>query len=205
MHRDKTGGTAHGRRRRGRLTAGVARADNHDVIRVGGHLGRYYNLCHVSDITRHDFQAGAGRTWERPFETNSRPLSVLIPAVLLLAVAASAQITSPKQEFGFDVGDDYQLINYTKSVAYWKKLDGQSDRMSVVDIGKTSEGRTMIMAIITSPRNLRKLARYKQIAAACPGQGPDRRRRPQASPPKARPSSGSTAACTPPKSSARST
>ena len=36
--------------------------------------------------------------------------------------------------------------------------------MTLVDIGKTAEGRPMIMAIITSPKNLKKLDRYKQIS-----------------------------------------
>src|SRR5512137_2144041 len=96
----------------------------------------------------------------------------ILPLLLILAVfagsvpAAEAQsgLTSPKQEFGFDVGADYQLINYAKLSAYWRKLDGQSDRMSLVEIGRSSEGRPMIMAIITSPGNQRRLERYKSIA-----------------------------------------
>ena len=78
--------------------------------------------------------------------------------------SAQGKITTPKQEFGFDVGDDYQLINYTQLLAYWKKLDKGSDRMSLVNIGTTSEGRPMVMAIITSPKNQGKLDFYKQIA-----------------------------------------
>ena len=37
-------------------------------------------------------------------------------------------------------------------------------RMKVVEIGKTAEGRPQLMAIITSPENLKKLDRYKEIA-----------------------------------------
>ncbi|MCX6575116.1 MAG: M14 family metallopeptidase, partial [Candidatus Aminicenantes bacterium] len=86
---------------------------------------------------------------------------------LLLAFSlASAQgkITSPKEQFGFNIGDDYQLLNYTQLVAFWQKLDKESDRMVLKDIGKTAEGRTMIMAIITSPKNMKNLDRYKQIS-----------------------------------------
>ncbi len=78
--------------------------------------------------------------------------------------AAAAKITSPKEEFGFTIGDDYQLVNYKQLVAYWRKLDAESDRLKVVEIGKTAEGRTMVMAIITSPANQARLARYKDIA-----------------------------------------
>jgi hypothetical protein len=91
---------------------------------------------------------------------------VYLLVVLLLAVSASAQskITSPKQQFGFNLGDDYQLTNYVQLTEYWKKLAQQSDRMKLVEIGKTAEGRPMLMAIITSPENHKKLDRYKEIS-----------------------------------------
>ncbi len=47
---------------------------------------------------------------------------------------------------------------------YWRKLDRESDRMRLVRIGTTAEGRPMWMAIITSPENQRKLARYQEIS-----------------------------------------
>ncbi len=92
--------------------------------------------------------------------------AVLISIVALtIAAAASAQtITSPKQQFGFNIGDDYQLATYTQFVEYWHKLDKESDRMKVVQIGSTAEGRPQLMAIITSPDNFKKLDRYKEIA-----------------------------------------
>ena len=58
----------------------------------------------------------------------------------------SAPITSPKEQFGFNIGDDYVLANYSQTEAYWKKLDAESDRMSLVDIGRTEEGRAYIIA-----------------------------------------------------------
>jgi hypothetical protein len=92
-------------------------------------------------------------------------------ALLLLTVAAptaqkapaAPKLTSPKEQFGWNIGDDYRLVNYTQYVEYVKKLDAQSDRMTVVEIGKTEEGRPELTAIITSPENQRKLAQYKDI------------------------------------------
>ena len=52
------------------------------------------------------------------------------------------KITTPKEALGFNFGDDYQLANYKQIEAYWKKLDKESDRMVLHDIGKTAEGRT---------------------------------------------------------------
>ncbi|MEO8624277.1 MAG: M14 metallopeptidase family protein [bacterium] len=83
----------------------------------------------------------------------------------LQAPFASAQkITSPKEQFGFNIGDDYKLANYTQFEAYWRKLAKESPRMKLVEIGKTAEGRTQLMSIISSPANLAKLDRYKEIS-----------------------------------------
>jgi hypothetical protein len=78
--------------------------------------------------------------------------------------AAASRITSPKEEFGHNFGDDYFLANYQQISAYWKKLATQSNRMVLEEIGKTAEGRAQLMAIVTSPENHRRLARYKQIS-----------------------------------------
>jgi len=72
--------------------------------------------------------------------------------------------TSPKEEFGFDIGADYMLVNYSQLKAYWQKLDGQSDRLALVDIGRTAEGRPMVMAVVTSPGNHGRLDRFKEIS-----------------------------------------
>jgi hypothetical protein len=77
---------------------------------------------------------------------------------------AQQKITTPKEQFGFNIGDDYQLVNYTQMVEYWKKLEQESGRIKLVEIGRTAEGRTIMMAIITSPENHENLLRYKGIA-----------------------------------------
>ncbi|HET9423985.1 MAG TPA: M14 metallopeptidase family protein [Gemmatimonadaceae bacterium] len=86
--------------------------------------------------------------------------------VLVVSSVASAQkITTPKEEFGKSFGDDYFLANYRQISAYWQKLARESDRMRLVDIGKTAEGRTQYMAIVSSPANLARLDRYREISA----------------------------------------
>src|SRR4249919_1860735 len=79
--------------------------------------------------------------------------------------AAQTHITTPKEEFGANFGDDYFLANYKQIAAYWRKLDRESDRIVVQEIGKTAEGRSQLMAIVTSPENHKRLARYKEISA----------------------------------------
>src|SRR5215218_2190522 len=95
----------------------------------------------------------------------SRSLILSVAFLLAFCASSAAQgITSPKQQFGFNIGDDYQLATYDQFVEYWRTLDRQSDRMRVVEIGKTAEGRPQLMAIITSPDNFKRLDRYKEIS-----------------------------------------
>ena len=73
-------------------------------------------------------------------------------------------LTSPKQQFGHNIGDDYWLPDYTQFTAYIQKLAKESPRMRLVDIGKTAQGRTQLAAIITAPENFAMLSRYKDIS-----------------------------------------
>jgi Zinc carboxypeptidase len=82
-----------------------------------------------------------------------------------LAAQSAPKITTPKEALGFNIGDDYQMATYTQLETYWKKLASESNRMKLVDIGLTAEGRHQWMAVITSPENQKNLAKYKEIAA----------------------------------------
>src|SRR5579864_5736493 len=85
-------------------------------------------------------------------------------AAALVVAGTAAAVTPPKESLGFNLGDDYQVAKYTQLEAYWKKLAAESDRMKLVDIGATGEGRRQYMAIVSSPENLKNLDRYKDIA-----------------------------------------
>src|ERR1039458_4122489 len=99
----------------------------------------------------------------------SRPMHVPVLVLLAalsgsLAAQTAPKVTTPKEALGFNLGDDYQVANYTQLEAWWKKLATESDRMKLVDMGPTAEGRRQYMAIITSPENLKKLDHYKDIS-----------------------------------------
>ncbi|MFZ4260799.1 M14 family metallopeptidase [Sphingobacterium sp. HJSM2_6] len=91
-------------------------------------------------------------------------LSVMICLVVSIKYSFAQHITSPKTHFGFEIGEDYQLSNFSQTEAYFKKLDQESPRVQYVQIGKTEEGRDQPMLIISSEENLKKLDHYKQIS-----------------------------------------
>jgi hypothetical protein len=86
-------------------------------------------------------------------------------AVIIPAAQTSTRVTTPRQFFGFNIGDDYQLATYTKFTEYLHKIENETTRLKVVEIGKTSEGRPQLMAIVTSAENLKRLDRYREISS----------------------------------------
>ncbi|THD61005.1 M14 metallopeptidase family protein [Phenylobacterium sp.] len=82
-----------------------------------------------------------------------------------VAQTTTARITTPKEALnGSEPGDDYFLANYDQTTAYWKTLASQSDRMKLVSLGKSVEGRDIWMAVVSSPENIKNLEHHRQIA-----------------------------------------
>ncbi len=81
----------------------------------------------------------------------------------LLPAGAQRNVTTPREAFGFNIGDNYHLANYRQLVAYWTKLDRESGRLTLETIGQTEEGRAQVMAVVSSPSNIRRADRYREI------------------------------------------
>jgi hypothetical protein len=79
-------------------------------------------------------------------------------------VAQGRTIPSPASVFGFEPGADYKLANYDQSLDYFRKLAAASPLVKLVEAGKTSQGRPMVFALISSSANLARLDRLREIA-----------------------------------------
>ena len=90
--------------------------------------------------------------------------ALLLLSVVVTIFAQAQNVPSPKSHFGFNIGDNYQLANYTQTEAYLQKLAAASNKMKLQSIGTTEEGRTQYMVIVSDPANLSKLAKYKSIS-----------------------------------------
>lgn len=78
--------------------------------------------------------------------------------------AAAQKVTTPKEFFGHNIGDDYWLPTYTQFTAYWQKVAKESPRAHLDTIGLTAEGRPQLSMIVSSPENIRSVERYRNIA-----------------------------------------
>lgn len=65
---------------------------------------------------------------------------------------------------GFEVGADFKLAGYEESIRYFRRLDTSSDKLRLVQAGRTSEGRPWYMALISAPENLAGIARFRDIS-----------------------------------------
>src|SRR5438132_1919543 len=97
-------------------------------------------------------------------------LALLIAGVLtsfgLALSSAQPMPPTPQSVIGFEPCADYHLATYEQIAEYFRTLAAAaSDRIHLLEMGKTAEGRTQLMAIISSGENLRQLARFKDIAA----------------------------------------
>ncbi|MEJ7674148.1 MAG: M14 family zinc carboxypeptidase [Chitinophagaceae bacterium] len=93
--------------------------------------------------------------------------SFILSFTIILCIITNSNgqtLPSPKEHFGFNIGDNYKLATYTQTEAYFKKLAAASDRVKLVDIGKTEEGRTQYMLIVSSAKNIKSINRYKEIS-----------------------------------------
>ncbi len=92
-------------------------------------------------------------------------VAMLAGATPVLAPAGAwAAPPAPESFLGFPVGADRKLADYGQIVRYFKALDRGSERLSLVRLGKTTLGRAMVMAVISSEENLREMDRYRDIA-----------------------------------------
>ncbi len=78
-------------------------------------------------------------------------------ASTLAAFTLRAQVPSPASVLGHTPGDDYYLATYEDEVHYLHELAAHSDRIRMITVGKSSEGRDIEVALISSPKNLAKI------------------------------------------------
>jgi hypothetical protein len=89
----------------------------------------------------------------------------IIPLILLAAGLARAQsVPAPESVLGHKPGDDFYLASYDESRDYFRKLAANSNRIKLISVGRTTRGLDWEIAIISSPQNLAKLDRYKDIS-----------------------------------------
>src|SRR5437588_4634149 len=91
-------------------------------------------------------------------------IRLLIVCFALIAAGFPATVPTPSEYLKFTVGADRTLADYHQIESYFQALAAASPRIRIEKLGKTTENNDLIMAVITSPENMKQLDHYKEIA-----------------------------------------
>jgi len=73
------------------------------------------------------------------------------------------QLTKPETWFGFQPGSDRELFDYEQLISYLEKLDAESSRIEMRQIGESPQGKPIYIAFISSVRNIQNLDQLREI------------------------------------------
>lgn len=91
-------------------------------------------------------------------------VQLAVGGILLAALHGLAAVPTPQEHLGWAPGTDYKLADFTQLRTYFEKLDRESERLKLVEFGKSALGKPMLVAFISSERNLRRLERFQEIS-----------------------------------------
>ena len=83
---------------------------------------------------------------------------------IFLSSIINAQIPKPSDIFGFEVGADYKLADYDQMLSYYEKLANATDRVQMIDIGKSVMNRPIKLLFISSAENMKSLEKWRLIS-----------------------------------------
>ncbi|MBL0099808.1 MAG: zinc carboxypeptidase [Saprospiraceae bacterium] len=88
-------------------------------------------------------------------QSDKLPLQYYLPDIKY-----NTQIPTPEQYLGFQIGQWH--VTHDQLAGYFKVLDAASDRVELVEYGKTHENRPLLLAIISSPEHLKNKEKIKK-------------------------------------------
>lgn len=92
-------------------------------------------------------------------------LSIIFSVLFTSALFAQNKtgITTPEAFFGFKPGTDRMLLDYEALIKYLQKIDGQSARLKMIQIGESPLNKPMYIAAVSSAENISRLDSLKII------------------------------------------
>lgn len=86
-------------------------------------------------------------------------------ALFFAAPPAAAQVPTPEAHFGFRLGADRRLASADAIEQYFALVGTRSDRVRLLDLGPTTDGRRMVAAAVSSADNIKNLDRIRATNA----------------------------------------
>ncbi|MCP5052621.1 MAG: peptidase M14, partial [bacterium] len=77
--------------------------------------------------------------------------------IFVLLISQGYSQKSPDEFFGLTIGADRTLVKYPEIIDYFKYIAAESDRIQLVEEGKSTLGNPMYVAVISSAENIKAL------------------------------------------------
>ncbi len=74
-----------------------------------------------------------------------------------------SNVTNPEEFFGHKLGADRKIARWDKIVEYFNKLQEESPRIKVVNMGPSTEGHPFLAVFISSEKNLNNMDRLQEV------------------------------------------
>jgi hypothetical protein len=92
-----------------------------------------------------------------------RAILASVAVILTTAGAAAQSVPTPRQHFGFEMGEDRKLADWNQLTGYYEKLAQTSQRVTVDTLGTTTMGRPFVMLTVTSAANQARIQELHDI------------------------------------------
>jgi hypothetical protein len=92
-----------------------------------------------------------------------RYLSTLLLALLLAPSAGAQRIPTPREYFGFELGADRMLADWSQLTGWYEMLAARSPRVTLDTLGRTTLGKPFVMLTVTSSANHARLDELHEI------------------------------------------
>ena len=94
----------------------------------------------------------------------NRSIKILFALMFTTVITLQAQIPHPRDTYGHEVGADYKLADYDQMLEYYDKLAASTDRVQMIEIGKSVMGRPIKLVFISSEENMKSLDKWREIS-----------------------------------------
>jgi len=94
--------------------------------------------------------------------TVSRNMLLILCLILTGSIVAQTEdIPDPEAWFGHYMGQEGEIIDYERSLEYYRLMAERSDRIIYERIGTTTDGNPFVLLTISSPNNLAELEQFR--------------------------------------------
>ena len=99
---------------------------------------------------------------------SNRAIINVVSAITIATIAAASVVSGetprPADVIGFEPGSDYKLAKWDQLVDYYRALDRESDRVEIVEIGRSVLQKPLLLLYISSEDNLRRLDDWREMS-----------------------------------------